>query len=82
MVVVGATSGREAATSVPQVFFRQKRIIGSTMGTRDELVSMVRFLQATGVRPLIDDVFSMRDGRRAFERMLEGELFGKLVLTQ
>jgi D-arabinose 1-dehydrogenase-like Zn-dependent alcohol dehydrogenase len=57
------------------------QVIGSTMGTRDELVALVRFLRASGVRPLIDEVFPIREGRRAFERMNEGDLFGKLVLT-
>lgn len=81
LVCIGATSGMSPETSLPQVFFRQLRAVGSTMGTRDELVSLVRFLRATGVRPLVDDVIPMREGRRAFERMAEGELFGKLVLT-
>lgn len=81
MVVVGATSGRSAETSLPHIFFRQLRVIGSTMGTRDEMISLLRFMQATGVRPLVDDVIPIREGRRAFERMNEGEVFGKLVLS-
>ncbi len=81
LVCIGATSGRNPEMSLPRVFFRQLRVVGSTMGTRDELVALVRFMRATGLRPLIDDVVPMREGRRAFERMNEGELFGKLVLT-
>lgn len=81
VVCIGATSGLKAKTPLPQVFYRQLRVIGSTMGTRDELAALVRFLGATGVRPLIDETFDLRDGRDAFARMAEGELFGKLVLT-
>ncbi|MFN2556722.1 MAG: zinc-binding dehydrogenase [Nitriliruptorales bacterium] len=81
LVCVGATSGRNPETSLPHVFFRQLRVIGSTMGTRDELVALVCFLRATGLRPFIAEVFPIREGRRAFERMNEGDLFGKLVLT-
>lgn len=81
LICIGATSGRNPETSLPHLFFRQLRVIGATMGTRGELIALVRFLRASGVRPLIDDVVPMRQGRRAFERMNEGELFGKLVLT-
>jgi NADPH:quinone reductase-like Zn-dependent oxidoreductase len=82
IVVAGATSGMNPPSDLARVFFRQLRIVGSTMGTRDELVRLVRMLEATGVRPLIDDVMPMSDARTAFERMLEGEVFGKLVLTR
>jgi NADPH:quinone reductase-like Zn-dependent oxidoreductase len=82
VVCVGATSGRSTPTPLPQIFYRQLKVIGSTMGTRDELASLVRFLGATDVRPLVGETFAMEDGTKAFERMIEGELFGKLVLTR
>ncbi len=80
IVVAGATSGFDPPADLARVFFRQLRVIGSTMGTRDELRRLVAMLDATGVRPPIDDVFDLVDGRRAFERLLAGEVFGKLVL--
>ncbi len=80
LVCIGATSGRNPETRLPHLFFRQLGVVGSTMGTRGELLALVRFLRATGLRPLIDDVIPMREARRAFERMSEGDLFGKLVL--
>jgi NADPH:quinone reductase-like Zn-dependent oxidoreductase len=82
VVVSGATSGPNPPADLARVFYRQLRIVGSTMGTRDELVRLTRLLDATGVRPLIDDVLPMADARGAFERMVTGELFGKLVLTR
>ena len=82
IVVAGATSGMNPPADLARVFYRQLRIVGSTMGTRDELVRLVRMLDATGVRPLVDEVFPMDDARPAFERMLAGELFGKLVLAR
>ncbi|GGI09094.1 zinc-binding dehydrogenase [Egicoccus halophilus] len=82
VVVAGATSGFDPPADLARVFYRQLRVIGSTMGTREELVRLVRLLDATGVRPLIDDVLPMEDGREAFSRMVDGELFGKLVLTR
>jgi NADPH:quinone reductase-like Zn-dependent oxidoreductase len=82
VVVSGATSGANPPADLNRVFFRQLRVVGSTMGTREELVRLVRFLDATGVRPLIDAAVPMDQARTAFERMVAGEVFGKLVLTR
>ncbi|MFA9445970.1 zinc-binding dehydrogenase [Egicoccus sp. AB-alg6-2] len=82
VVVSGATSGPNPPADLARVFYRQLRVVGSTMGTRAELQRLVRFLDATGVRPLIDDVLPMDEARAAFGRMVAGELFGKLVLTR
>jgi NADPH:quinone reductase-like Zn-dependent oxidoreductase len=82
VVVSGATSGPNPPADLARVYYRQLRVVGSTMGTRDELVSLTRLLDATGVRPLIDDVLPLADARGAFERMVSGDLFGKLVLTR
>jgi NADPH:quinone reductase-like Zn-dependent oxidoreductase len=82
VVVSGATSGPNPPADLARVFYRQLRVVGSTMGTRDELVRLSRLLDATGVRPLIDDVLQLTEARTAFERMVAGDLFGKLVLTR
>lgn len=82
VVVVGATSGDAPPAQLTRIFYRQLSVVGSTMGTRAELVSLVEMLMATGVRPLIDHTFAMEDGRTAFERMAAGDVFGKLVLTR
>ena len=80
VVVSGATSGPNPPADLGRVFFRQLQVVGSTMGTKHELVDLVRMLEATGVRPPIDEVLPLSDAPRAFRRMLEGELFGKVVL--
>jgi NADPH:quinone reductase-like Zn-dependent oxidoreductase len=82
IVVAGATSGFNPPAELSHVFYRQLRIIGSTMGTKQELERLVQMCAATGVRPLIDDVYAMEDAPEAFTRMDEGEVFGKLVLRR
>ena len=64
-----------------RVFFLQLNVVGSTMGTRDELEAMLALLAATGVRPTIDATYDLRDARAAFERLNSGDVVGKLVLT-
>jgi len=80
IVVAGATSGPNPTGDLARVFFRQLRVVGATMGTRSELIDLVRMLDATGVRPLVDATYELAQARDAYARLLEGESFGKVVL--
>ena len=81
LITVGATSGPNPPADLGRVFFRQLRVVGSTMGTRAELEALVRFLLASGVRPLIDGVHPLTEARTAFAKLLQGDVFGKIVLV-
>jgi NADPH:quinone reductase-like Zn-dependent oxidoreductase len=83
IVVSGTTSGPKLDDAeLTRIFFLQLRVIGSTMGNRDELASLVQMLDATGVRPLIDTVLPMEDAPKGFGAMAEGDVFGKIVFTR
>jgi NADPH:quinone reductase-like Zn-dependent oxidoreductase len=82
LVVTGATGGHRAVTDLRRVFFLQQRIVGSTMGTRDELGRLVRLMAETGLRPVIDSVLPLEDAQTAFRRLQDGDVFGKVVLTR
>ena len=81
LVVCGATSGPNPPADLNRVFFLQLSVVGSTMGTRDELAGLLKLLADTGVRPLIDDVRPLSDARSSFAALAEGNVFGKLVVT-
>lgn len=82
IVVSGATSGPNPPGELNRVFYKQLSVVGSTMGTRDELARLVRLVESSGMRPLIDDTYPMSEAREAFARMDAGDVFGKLVLTR
>jgi len=82
IVTCGATSGDAPPAELTRVFFLQLRVVGSTMGTRDELDRLMRFCAVTGVRPQIDRVLPLEQARDGFERMLDADLFGKVVFTR
>jgi len=82
LVVSGATGGHRAVTDLRRVFFLQQRIVGSTMGTRDELSRLVRLMAETGLRPVVDSVLPLEEAESAFRRLAGGEVFGKIVLTR
>jgi NADPH:quinone reductase-like Zn-dependent oxidoreductase len=81
VVVCGSTSGPSTALELQRLFFLQIEVLGSTMGTRTELSQLLAFLVATGVRPTIDSTLPLADARDGFERLIAGEVFGKIVLT-
>jgi NADPH:quinone reductase-like Zn-dependent oxidoreductase len=80
VVLSGATSGRTADTELSRIFFLQLRVLGSTMGTRDELARLLTFCERTGVRPIVDRVLPMKQARDGFAALERGEVFGKIVL--
>ena len=82
LVVSGATSGPNPRADLNRVFFLQLRVLGATMGTRDELARLLRFCELTGVRPVIDTVMPLEKARDGFARMAEGTQFGKVVFTR
>jgi NADPH:quinone reductase-like Zn-dependent oxidoreductase len=81
LVVAGATSGEPDAAEITRVFFMQLQVLGSMMGTRQELEALANYCADREVRPKISDVMPLADARRGFEQMLAGELVGKVVFT-
>jgi NADPH:quinone reductase-like Zn-dependent oxidoreductase len=81
IVVCGATSGAVPPADLNRVFFLQLSVVGSTMGTRDELERLATFLEQTGVRPKIDRIMPLDQARDGFAAMIAGDLFGKVVFT-
>ncbi len=80
VVIAGATSGSQPPADLSRVFFLQLSVVGSTMGTRDELERLVAMCAATGVRPLIDHEFPLAQADEALRHVAAGDLFGKIVL--
>jgi NADPH:quinone reductase-like Zn-dependent oxidoreductase len=83
IITSGTTSGPNLDDAeLTRIFFLQLSVIGSTMGTRDELAALVTMLDATGVRPLVDRALPMADAPDGFAAMLGGDQFGKIVFTR
>jgi NADPH:quinone reductase-like Zn-dependent oxidoreductase len=81
IVVCGATSGYAPSADLARVFFLQLSVVGSTMGSRDQLGRLLRFCEQTGVRPRIDRTLPLAEAREGFAAMIDGDLFGKIVFT-
>ncbi|MGH3436320.1 MAG: zinc-binding dehydrogenase [Sciscionella sp.] len=82
VVISGATSGDAAAGELQRLFFLQLRVIGSTMGTRDELADLLSFCHQKGIRPQIGTELPMADAEQGMRTMLDGNTAGKVVFTR
>ena len=79
LVVSGATSGDAPPAELSRVFFLQLSVIGSTMGTRDELERLIRLCLERDIRPAIHTTLPLSEAAKGFEAMLEGDVVGKIV---
>ena len=81
LVISGATSGDAPPAELTRVFFLQLSVIGSTMGTRDELERLIRFCLERDIRPTRHATMPLADARAGFEALAGGEVVGKIVFT-
>ncbi len=82
VVISGATSGdAPEKAELTKIFFKQLRVVGSTMGSRDELGRLARMVVGSGIEPQVDTVLPLADARDGFARMVDGSVTGKVVFT-
>ncbi|HYT10170.1 MAG TPA: zinc-binding dehydrogenase [Mycobacteriales bacterium] len=81
LVVSGATSGPNPPADLSRVFFRQLNVVGSTMGTRAELESLIALLVTTGLRPTVDTTLPLERAGDGLAKMAASDTAGKIVLT-
>lgn len=81
IVTCGATTGPNPAEEVRLIFWNQLSILGSTMGSVRDWEGVVDAAQRWGLRPVVDSVLPLSEGRQAYERMASGAQFGKIVLA-
>ncbi|QLG27037.1 zinc-binding dehydrogenase [Halorarum halophilum] len=81
MVICGRTAGGESTIKVADLFLRHKRVVGSTMGTQNDLRRLVDLVAAGDLSPVVDETYPLDETGAAFEAMQERESVGKLVIT-
>jgi NADPH:quinone reductase-like Zn-dependent oxidoreductase len=80
IVTCGSTSGVKAEISMPRLFFRQAGLLGSTMGNAGEFEAVLKAIDS-GLRPVVDSIYSLADVEAALTRLDAAEQFGKVVLS-
>jgi len=80
IVNYGATTGPPKKLDLFKVFWKQLRLIGSTMGSPSDFRAMLELVTSSGIKPVIDDVLPLAEGNESLSRMKNSPQFGKLVL--
>ena len=81
LVMCGVTSGYEVATDLRYIFFRRLSVLGSTMGTKGELLQIMNLVERGMLRPVIDSTYPLKEIAAAHERMESRKGFGKIVVN-
>lgn len=80
LVTCGATTGHEVPLDLRHLFYRKLSLLGSTMGSKGDLIRMVHLLAEGKLKAVIDRALPLSEARRAHELLADRAQFGKIVL--
>lgn len=80
LTTCGATTGSLVPVELKRLFFKNQQIIGSTMGSRSLLSTLLKSFESRELVPLIDSVYPFRQLADAHDRMESRQSMGKIVL--
>jgi NADPH:quinone reductase-like Zn-dependent oxidoreductase len=81
LVTCGATTGYDAKVDLRFLFSRQLSLLGSYMGTKNDLRTVMKLVAAGRLKPVVDSVFPLAEAAAAHRYLEAGAQFGKVVLT-
>ena len=62
------------------IFRRAAKVRGSSVGSRESFEAMMRAMEASKIKPVVDKVFDWTDLKAAFAYLQSGAHFGKIAL--
>ncbi len=80
LVTCGATTGFDAYIDLRFLFIRQLSVMGSYMGTKNELRTVLKLVAQGRLKPMVDKVFDLADCMAAHNYLEKSKQFGKVVL--
>jgi NADPH:quinone reductase-like Zn-dependent oxidoreductase len=80
LVTCGATTGYDAKIDLRFLFTRQLSLLGSYMGTKSELHTVMKLVAAGRLKPVVDRVFPLAEAAAAHTYLESSQQFGKVVL--
>jgi NADPH:quinone reductase-like Zn-dependent oxidoreductase len=81
LVTYGATTGPTAELDLRLLFWKQLRLIGTTMASRAEFEAMLGAAGAGAFRPVISTILPLEETRAAHRLLEAGEQLGKVIIT-
>jgi NADPH:quinone reductase-like Zn-dependent oxidoreductase len=80
LVTCGNTTGYDAKIDLRFLFSRQLSLLGSYMGVKSELHTVMKLVSAGHLKPVVDRVFPLQEAAAAHTYLESGQQFGKVVL--
>lgn len=81
IVTCGATAGFKPEIDLRHVFFRQIEILGSTMGSKGDLLAVIEHVRAGALRPIVHEILPLKEAAAGHRLLEERKAAGKVVLT-
>jgi NADPH:quinone reductase-like Zn-dependent oxidoreductase len=81
LVTCGATTGGNVQLSLHAVFFKSLSILGSTMGSKGDLRTILRLVEQGRLSPVLDRTLPLANVAEAHRLLEERQALGKLVLV-
>lgn len=81
LVTCGATTGYEAKLDLRYLFSKHLTLLGSYMGSKAELLDVLKLIGQRKLRAVIDRVMPLAECAAAHTRLERREQFGKIVLN-
>ncbi len=78
---IGVLAGREQPLTITPILHKMLQIRGIYVGSRQHFLDMNRAIEQTGLRPIIDRVFSFGEVQEAFTTLENASHFGKIVIS-
>jgi len=78
--ICGVTDGDQPPADLRRIFIRQLQILGSTHGTVNDFRQMLHAVESGRLRPVLERIYPMADGLKAFDELAAARQFGKLVI--
>lgn len=80
IAICGATTGDQPGAELTRIFFQDIRVQGNTMGSREDFARLLKFVEHADLHPVIDSAYAIDDAHLAFSKIVNGDVFGKIVL--
>lgn len=81
VAIIGGVSGFGGEVNPVALLSGGKRMAGIFVGSRAMLDNVIRFVQVTGIEPMVDRVFPFQHAREAYSYLESGSHFGKVAIA-
>jgi NADPH:quinone reductase-like Zn-dependent oxidoreductase len=80
ILIIGVLGGRTQELSMPDIFGKNLRLTGISVGSRAQFEQMAAAIDGHGLKPVVDRVFPLSQADAAFRLMAGGERIGKVCI--